>query len=172
MMSFIAAIAMAHLGPNAATAPKIEVVMEKGGTFVIETVPDKSPKTVEGILAFVKDKFYDEQRVHRVEDWVTQWGAPASKDKDLDSMEVLGGGSGKNLVFEASDVSFLRGTVGIASKGAKTGGDCQLFIVKRDSAFLDGSYAVLGRVIEGIDVVDKITRGDRIKSMQIKKEEE
>src|SRR4051794_26281765 len=65
------------------TGPKIIVNMEQGGSFDITTDPENSPKTVSHILALVKKGFYDRQRIHRVESWVTQWGAPASKTLPL-----------------------------------------------------------------------------------------
>lgn len=148
--------------------PVIQVVMENRGTFEITTDPKSSPKTVAGILSLVKSKFYDRQRVHRVESWVTQWGAPASKTKALDSDEVLGGGSGKPFPFEMCEVDFVRGVCGIASEGLQMGGDSQIFILKADALRLYHSYAVLGKVTKGMDVVDKIKKGDRIKMMRVK----
>lgn len=148
------------------SGPKIEVTMEKGGSFVISTDRVSSPKTVEHILALVDKGFYDGQRIHRVEHWVTQWGAPASKDKPLTSEEVLEGGSGKNVRFEESPIDFTRGVVGVASEGKKLGGDSQLFILKKDAFRLKGNYAVVGLVTKGMDTVDRIQWGDRIVSMR------
>jgi cyclophilin family peptidyl-prolyl cis-trans isomerase len=143
--------------------------MEKGGSFVIATDPVSSPVTVRHILRLVGTGFYDQQRIHRVEHWVTQWGAPASKDKPLDSDEVGDGGSGADILFEESPVQYLRGVVGIASRGKKKGGDSQLFILKKDAVRLNGNYAVVGLVIKGMDVVDRIGYGDRIRRIQVLK---
>lgn len=148
--------------------PVIEVRVERKGVFEITTDPKASPKTVDHILRLVRDGFYNQQRVHRVEWWVTQWGAPASKDKPIDSMEVLSGGSGKQLEFEESSVDYLRGVCGIASTGLQVGGDSQIFILKHDYERLWRSYAVLGKVTKGMDVVDSIHKGDRILSMKVK----
>ncbi len=149
------------------TGPKIEVSMSSGGKFVITTDHKGSPKTVEHILNLVKSKFYDRQRVHRVESWVTQWGAPASKTEDLTKDSVLSGGSGKQLKFEESKWDYHRGVVGVASTGLQVGGDSQLFILKRDTFRLYRSYAVVGKVTSGMDVVDAIKKGDRIRSMRV-----
>lgn len=149
------------------TGPKIRVTMERGGSFVIATDAKGSPRTVAHILDLVKSKFYDRQRVHRVENWVTQWGAPASKTKDITSEEVLGGGSGKQLPFEESKWDYHRGVVGVASTGLQVGGDSQLFILKRDTFRLYRSYAVVGKVTQGMDVVDRIAKGDRILHMRV-----
>lgn len=151
--------------------------MASGKRFVITTDPVHSPKTVAQILKLVKSKFYDKQRIHRVEYWVVQWGAPASKDQPLQikgkdgklevNPKVGDGDSGHPLPFEESNVDYLRGVVGIASDGLQLGGDCQLFVLKGDREYLYRSYAVVGKVTEGMTVVDHIKFGDRIKWMRV-----
>jgi peptidylprolyl isomerase len=147
--------------------PKLVVTMSNGKSFTITTNKSECPITVNHIVSLVKNKFYDRQRVHRVENWVTQWGAPASKTKSLDTDEVRGGGSGKDIKFEESKWDFHRGVVGIASTGLQVGGDSQIFILKGDAFRLYRSYAVLGKVTSGMSVVDGIKRGDRIKSIRV-----
>ena len=144
------------------TGPKLQFTMSNGRSFVISTAPKLSPETVKHIVGLVKRGFYDRQRVHRVEYWVTQWGAPASRTMPLSSDAVGDGGSGHDLPFEMSDVDFVRGTVGIASNGLQMGGDSQLFVIKQDRLYLWHSYAVVGKVTRGMDVVDAIKKGDRI----------
>ncbi|MEO7454248.1 MAG: peptidylprolyl isomerase [Fimbriimonadales bacterium] len=168
----ITLLAMAMLAPQAAyvpTGPIIEVRIEGRGKFEITTDTKNSPKTVAHIKELVEKKFYNRQRIHRVESWVTQWGAPASKNADLTDSKVLGGGSGKSIPFEKADVDFTRGVVGIASSGLQVGGDSQIFILKADTLRLYSSYAVLGKVTKGMDVVDAIKKGDRITKMLMKK---
>lgn len=155
--------------------PRIQFTMANGKSFVIATDPANSPKTVAHILALVKKHFYDRQRVHRVEYWVTQWGAPASRNQPMDVKDpktgkmvlndaVGDGGSGKDIsVFEPSPWDYTRGMVGIASNGLQMPGDSQLFVLKKDTLRLYRSYAVVGKVIEGMSVVDAIKRGDRIR---------
>ena len=164
------------------SGPVIVATMESGKSFEITTDPKTSPKTIAHILALVKKRFYDDQRIHRVEPWVTQWGAPASKGnkpmmiKDKTGKMVVNdavgdGGSGKDIEdFEmAPGVDFLRGVVGIASNGLQMPGDSQLFVLKSNRMYLYKSYAVVGKVTKGMDVVDKIKFGDRIKSMRVRK---
>lgn len=159
--------ANARPAPNVAlTGPRLEVKLEGLGSVIIQTDQKGSPQTVKRVVELVRSKFYDGQRFHRVEDWVVQWGAPQSK-QGVDAAGVGNGGSGKNMPFEPSRVDFTRGTVGIASTGARRGGDSQLFIVKRDSTFLNGDYAVLGRVVRGMEHVDKLRRGTRITSISV-----
>lgn len=184
MTTMIAALVLVSHGQVAPTkaedyrpaGPKIEFSMTDGSAFVITTDPKRSPKTVEHILALVKKGFYDGQRVHRVEWWVTQWGAPASRNEPMDLLnkatgkleqnpKVGDGGSGKDIpVFEgAVDVDYHRGVVGIASTGLQVPGDSQIFILKRDAFRLWNSYAVLGKVTSGMDAVGRIQRGSRFK---------
>lgn len=185
MLSALAAVAIGSQskvpGPEdyKPSGPKIEFVMQGGKSFVITTDPKNSPKTVQHILDLVKKGFYNQQRVHRVEHWVTQWGAPASKDQPFDIKGLDGklipnpavgdGGSGKDVPFEESLVDFYRGVVGVASTGLQVGGDSQLFILKKDWLRLFRSYAVVGKVTEGMSVVDAIKRGDRIVKARVLK---
>jgi len=164
-ISILAAVSPSLLGDSV-----WKVTLEGGKSFEITTDTKGSPKTVAHFEALVKKKFYDGQRFHRVmPDFVVQWGAPQSRNKPLDSPEVGSGGSGTNCVFEESKTSFKRGVVGVASTGSKVGGDSQLFVMLSDKSHLDGSYAVLGRVTKGMDVVSKIKMGDKIVSITIAK---
>lgn len=147
--------------------PKLVVTMSSGKSFTIATNKSESPITVNHIVGLVKSGFYDRQRIHRVEPWVTQWGAPASKTKPMTHEDVLGGGSGKDIKFEPSKWDFHRGVVGIASTGLQVGGDSQIFILKKDTFRLFSSYAVLGKVTSGMSVVDGIKKGDRIRSIRV-----
>jgi cyclophilin family peptidyl-prolyl cis-trans isomerase len=161
--------------------------MSSGQSFDITTDLKTSPLTVKHILDLVRKGFYDRQRVHRVEWWVTQWGAPASKTEPMDiptkqsdgstkmdlNPRVGDGGSGHDIpkFEEGANVDFVRGIVGIASDGFQLPGDSQLFILKQDAFRLYRSYAVVGKVTRGMDVVGKIQRGDRIRSMRVKREQ-
>ena len=169
MISFLVAVALAPQAVYAPSGPILEFSVAGRGKFEITTDPKRSPKTVAHIKGLVEKGFYDKQRVHRVESWVTQWGAPASKTKPMTDPEVLGGGSGKQIPFEMADVDYTRGVVGIASTGLQVGGDSQIFVLKADTLRLYSSYAVLGKVTKGMDVVDKIQKGDRITKAIVKK---
>lgn len=144
--------------------PKIEFVMASGKRFVITTDPVSSPKTVAQILDLTRRHFYDGLRVHRVENWVTQWGDPLSRHGSMNDKKMGDGGSGKNVPFEMSDVDWDRSLVGVASDGLQMGGDSQLFVLKKPAWRLFHSYAVVGKVTEGMDVVDGIKKGDRIRA--------
>lgn len=176
MTTLLATLILAQAGVQAynPTGPQIRFMMASGKSFTITTDPKSSPKTVEHIVTLVRKGFYNRQRIHRVEDWVTQWGAPASKNQPLmaknkktGKMEVTDavgdGGSGHDVPFEGSrTIDFTRGVAGIASEGLQRGGDSQIFILKKDAIRLFNSYAVLGKVTQGMDTVDAIKFGDRI----------
>lgn len=151
------------------TGPKIQFTMASGKSFVITTDPKASPKTVAHILALVRSGFYNKQRVHRVESWVTQWGDPLSKTAPMSDPKMGEGGSGRDVPFEESLIDFERGVVGVASTGLQVGGDSQLFVLKKDTLRLYRSYAVVGLVTKGMDVVDGIEKGDRIRVARVLK---
>lgn len=179
LLTLIAATAIAQSGATYnPTGPKIQFTMANGKSFVITTDPKTSPKTVAYILQRVKEKFYDGIRVHRVENWVTQWGAQQSKTEPLDVMKdgkkapndkVASGGYPKDIeAFEAAEnIDYVRGMVGVASTGLQVPGGSQIFVLKKDALRLYRSYAVVGKVTSGMDVVGTIQRGDRIKSARV-----
>lgn len=167
MTTLIASLLLLR-GGQAITGPKILVTFSSGKSFTMQMDAKNTPGTSKGIAALVKKGFYDGQRVHRVEDWVVQWGDPKSRN-GVDTPGVGGGQNSTPLPFEAGKLPFTKGTIGIASTGNQVGGDCQLFVVLRDSTFLDGNYSAAGRVVKGMDVVAHIQRGDKIASMKIVK---
>ncbi len=171
LTAFVAAVLVqsSYLKPYNPFGSQIVVTMKKGGSFVITTDPATSPKTVRHILDLVRRQFYNGLRVHRVEYWVTQWGDPASRTKPMNDPKMGDGDSGMRLPFEMSDIDFTRGVVGIASDGLQHGGDSQLFVIKQNRLYLYHSYAVVGKVTKGMEVVDAIAKGDRIASMRVRR---
>ncbi len=141
--------------PKAATKATVELV--KGGSFSFTLRLDKAPQTVERFATKARDGFYNNLTFHRVEDWVVQGGDP------------LGTGTGGGKVpSEYNDLPFKTGAVGIA-RGAdpKINNDSQWFIVKKDSDFLNGQYTNFGQLVTGLDVINGIKIGDRIKTITI-----
>ncbi|HWD39839.1 MAG TPA: peptidylprolyl isomerase [Fimbriimonas sp.] len=149
------------------SGPRIEVMLSNHKSFVITTDPKMSPKTVQAIVKLVREGFYDDQKVHRVEPWIVQWGDPQTKHLPIGDSRIGPGGSGHPIPFEGPKRIFDRGVAGIASKRDGVGGEGQIFIVKRRSAMLDGGYAMLGKVTEGMEVVDHIKLGEKIESVTI-----
>jgi peptidylprolyl isomerase len=134
-----------------AADPENTLVMElENGTVVIEMLPDVAPKHVARIKELTRQGFYDGVVFHRVMDgFMAQTGDPTGTGT---------GGSGQRIQAEFSTVPFTRGTVGMARAQDPNSADSQFFIMFADGAFLNGQYTVWGRVIEGMDVVDKIKK--------------
>jgi len=141
----------------AATASKATVELAKGGSFAFTLRPDKAPQTVARFAQKARSGFYEGLSFHRVENWVVQGGDPT------------GSGSGGNQVAsEYNDLPFVAGAVGIArASNPAQMNDSQFFIVKIDSHHLDGMYANFGLLTTGVDVVQGIKIGDKIKTIKI-----
>lgn len=124
----------------------------KDGVVVIEMRPDLAPKHVARIKELTRQGFYDGLVFHRVIDgFMAQTGDPKGNGT---------GGSGVKLPAEFSKQPFERGTVGMARSQDPNSGDSQFFICFAPAPFLDGQYTVWGRVVDGMQFVDKIQRGD------------
>jgi peptidyl-prolyl cis-trans isomerase B (cyclophilin B) len=145
--------------PGGSTKPatKATVELAKGGSFTIALRPDKAPQTVERFAGKARSGFYNNLIFHRVEDWVVQGGDP------------LGTGTGGEKVpSEYNDLTFALGAVGIA-RGADPAinNGSQWFVVKKESSFLDKQYTNFGTVTSGMDVVNGVKIGDKIKSITV-----
>jgi cyclophilin family peptidyl-prolyl cis-trans isomerase len=161
------------LGAVPARAANPVVVMETSmGTIKIELYPEKAPITVKNFLSYVDDKFYDGTIFHRVmgkentgnkEDFMIQGGGFEPEFKQKKTKDAIKNEAGNGL-------SNKRGTIAMARTNDPDSATAQFFINVKDNDFLDKSarsagYAVFGKVIEGMDIVDKIkaveTTGDR-----------
>lgn len=128
------------------------VKMAKGGEFVIQLFPDKAPITVNNFVFLVREGYYDGTTFHRVlPDFMAQGGDPTGTG---------GGGPGYIFENEDSDLTFDKaGVVAMANSGRDTNGS-QFFVTFGPAEFLNGGYTIFGQVIEGMDVVNGITRRD------------
>jgi peptidylprolyl isomerase len=125
----------------------------KDGRVVIESRPDLAPKHVARVKELVRKGFYDGLNFHRVIDgFMAQTGDPKGNGT---------GGSGVNLPAEFSRTPFERGTVGAARAADPNSADSQFFICFAPAPFLNGQYTVWGKVVQGMEFVDKIKKGDR-----------
>lgn len=151
--------------PSAAPVMVLETVK---GTIEIQLFPNDAPKSVEHIVGLVKRSFYRSQRVHRVEASLVQFGDPQSRD--MTQQGSWGTGSSYNPigVAEISKRSHVRGTVGLANSGNAKLADSQLYIMKAPSPSLNGKHAIVGQVIKGMEVVDKLQYADMIKMVTIR----
>lgn len=158
--------------PSPGAGP-IVVVETAKGTFEFETYPDDAPKSVEHLLALVKKNFYSGLRIHRMEpNFVVQFGD--KKTRDMTKRDAWGrgpdDGSGKPVgVAEISKKRLhVKGAVGFAHSGDPTKADSQIYITLAEKKTLDGRYAVIGKVISGMDVVSKLQVTDVIKRVRVK----
>ncbi len=172
-MSKLLAIIMAAMlsltgcGTNVGNAPTEEekkevpqrshvlITMADGGEIKIELIPEYAPETVENFLSLVKKGFYDGLTFHRViENFMIQGGDPEGTGM---------GGSGKNIYgefaangFKQNLLKHSRGVISMARADHPNSASSQFFIVHQNSYSLDGQYAAFGKVISGMEVVDKI----------------
>jgi cyclophilin family peptidyl-prolyl cis-trans isomerase len=122
------------------------------GRVVIELRPDLAPKHVARIKELVRQGFYDGIVFHRViEGFMAQTGDPTGTGM---------GGSGQKIDAEFSQQPFKRGTLGMARAQSPNSADSQFFIMFAEGSFLNGQYTVWGQVVEGMEFVDKIKRGE------------
>ena len=145
-------------GPNLV----IEVAGSTTGTIVIDLLSDVAPKHVEQITALAAEGAYDGVVFHRVIDgFMAQTGDVANGKQGADlSMAGTGASSRPDLVAEFSSLPFDRGTVGMARSASPDSANSQFFIMFAPAPHLDGQYTVVGQVIQGMDVVDAIKKGE------------
>jgi dolichyl-diphosphooligosaccharide--protein glycosyltransferase len=147
---------------NTTPGPQIAEITTSQGTIKAEFFPNAAPKTVDNFIELAKKGFYDGTIFHRlVPGFVIQGGDPQTKNATIDQSLWGTGGPGHNVDAEFSDIPHTRGIISMArTPNDPNSAGSQFFIVLKDSdqikAVLDGQYTVFGRVIEGMDVVDKI----------------
>jgi len=124
------------------------------GKVVVAMRPELAPRHVERIRELVREGFYDGVVFHRVIDgFMAQTGDPTGTGT---------GGSGVKLKAEFSREPHVRGTVSMARSQSPDSGDSQFFICFEDAPWLNGQYTVWGTVIEGMQNIDKIKRGEPV----------
>jgi cyclophilin family peptidyl-prolyl cis-trans isomerase len=127
------------------------------GTIVIQLDPASAPNTIQNLRSKADSGFFNGLTFHRVEHWVIQGGDPTGS----------GSGGGK-IASEYNNHRFVKGAVGIArGPDRRLNSDCQWFIVKTDSEFLNGDYTHVGQVTQGMDVVEQIRKGDKMTKVTI-----
>ena len=128
------------------------------GPVRLELYPDKAPLTVANFVNLARRGFYDGLNFHRViPDFMVQGGCPQGTGT---------GGPGYKFEDETTNgVRHERGVLSMANAGPNTNGS-QFFITHVATPWLDGKHTVFGKVIEGMDIVDKVAQGDLIKSVK------
>lgn len=132
----------------------ILITMENGDEIKAELYPEAAPKTVENFLKLVDEKFYDGLIFHRViKGFMIQGGDPTGTGM---------GGSKDTIVGEfrangfQNDLVHTRGVLSMARTNMPNSASSQFFIMHQDAPHLDGQYAAFGKVVEGMEAVDKI----------------
>jgi peptidyl-prolyl cis-trans isomerase B (cyclophilin B) len=147
--------------------PRVKVTTSRGA-FTLELFEDDAPNTVANFVWLARKGFYTKTKFHRVIPlFMAQGGDPVSRRDDPRAGE---GGPGYAIPTEPPKASRVRvpfrGTVAFANGGPDTNGS-QFFVTTGTSAHLEGKHAVFGRVVEGMDVVDRIAVGDVIESVEV-----
>lgn len=154
-------LALVCAAPAFAQAPKLPAGADPQNTLVIDTTKgriiiklrtDLAPKHAERLKQLARDGFYNNVPFHRVMDgFMAQTG---------DGKNFNGTGNSKypNLASEFTPTPFVRGVVGMARGGDPNSGNSQFFICFADASFLNGQYTVIGNVISGMDVADKLKK--------------
>ena len=162
MRSLAVLLALAA-SPALASGLEIDVTGAANGTVVIDLFEDVAPRHVEQITALASEGAYDGVVFHRViEGFMAQTGDVQHGRIDGDRSRVGTGGSDRpDIPAEfTEEMSFERGVVGMARSQNPNSANSQFFIMFEDGPFLDGQYTIVGKVTEGMDVVDAIKRGD------------
>ena len=162
LLAFFAALicvapAFAQQLPPGADPQNTLLIDTKYGRIVIKLRNDIAPKHVERIKLLAREKYYDNVPFHRViAGFMAQTG-------DGQKGDGTGGSKYPDLPAEFSKVPFKRGIVGMARKGGdNNSANSQFFIMYADGAFLNGKYTVVGEVLSGMEVVDKIKKGEPV----------
>jgi cyclophilin family peptidyl-prolyl cis-trans isomerase len=136
----------------------LAVVTTNKGRFTIELLPEDAPLNVDNFVQLARRRYFNGIVFHRVvPNFVIQGGDPRGDGN---------GGPGYQIRCEINEVPYRRGAVGMALSGKDTGGS-QWFVTHAPQPHLDGGYTVFGNVIAGMEVVDRIARGDVIKSIVV-----
>ena len=152
----VAAVATPALAQQPALDPENTLILElPGGRVTIQLLPDLAPRHVERVKVLARQGFYDNTPFHRViEGFMAQGGDPTGTG--------TGGSRLPDLPAEFSPPArarFIRGTVGAARTQNPNSANSQFFIMFAPAPSLDGQYTIWGRVVSGMDAVDKIKRG-------------
>ena len=134
--------------------PTFKITMENGGVIEGELYPDKAPQSVRNFIDLCNHHFYDGLIFHRViPGFMIQGGCPEGTGMGGPGYCIKG-----EFFFNGvkNDLKHKRGVLSMARSSSPNSAGSQFFIMHEDGEFLDGQYAAFGKVLEGMDVVDKI----------------
>ncbi len=138
------------------THPIATITMKDGGVIQLELYPETAPESVKNFISLANSGFYDGLIFHRVIfGFMIQGGDPDGKGTGGPGYSIKGEFSANGV---QNDISHVRGVLSMARATPYDSAGSQFFICHQDSTFLDGQYAAFGRVISGMDVVDRIAK--------------
>ncbi|MFC5736388.1 MULTISPECIES: peptidylprolyl isomerase [Paenirhodobacter] len=161
-----ATVALAQDGTTVPDGPGPNLVLEIGGSVsgkvVIDLLPDVAPKHVERIVKLANEHAYDDVVFHRVIDgFMAQTGDVQFGKRGADtSMAGMGGSKYPDLPAEFSNRSFSRGMVGMARSANPDSANSQFFVMFAPAPHLDGQYTIVGHVVSGMEVIDRLKKGN------------
>lgn len=155
-----------QVAPQKPEPPKIDpekvvavIEMAKGGKIIFEFYPKEAPKAVDNFITLTNKGFYNGLKFHRViEGFMAQGGDPIGDGT---------GGPGYTIKDEFNSHNHIKGTVAMARPPLPDSAGSQFYICFEPQPHLDGKYTVFGQVIEGMDIVDTIEKGDVMKKVSI-----
>ena len=152
---------------KAGNLPRVKLETARG-VIIVELFENEAPNTVANFIDLVDRQFYDGTKFHRVlADFMVQGGDPNSRDDD--PKDDGKGGPGYAIADELPEDKFrrhFRGSLAMANSGPDTNGS-QFYIAVRPTGHLDNKHTVFGRVLEGMDVVEKMEQGDTLTAVTI-----
>ena len=172
LIACLAAGSTAFSQAPARTSPgagAVIVVETEKGTFEFETYPNEAPKTVAHIIGLVNKRFYNGQRILRyVPGFVVQMGDQQTRDMTKEKMWGRAVGPQVGVAEFSKLRTHVRGAVAMAHGGDAAKADTQFYITLADTPRLNSDYVVFGKVIAGMDVVDKLRYADRIVRLTVR----
>ena len=135
--------------------PKIKIVVREYGEMIAELYPEKAPKTVENFLGLVKSGFYSGMIFHRViSGFMIQGGGYDEMFCEKDADAIYGEFAANG--YPQNDVKHEKGVLSMARTSDPNSASSQFFVMHAPAPYLDRQYAAFGKVLEGVEVVDKI----------------
>lgn len=142
------------VGGTSVNNPKVEISVKEYGTIQVELEPNVAPITVENFLSLVNDGFYDGLTFHRIiSGFMIQGGDPLGNGTGGAENRIKGEFASNGV---ENSIKHERGVISMARSSDPNSASSQFFIMHKDAQHLDGNYAAFGRVLSGIEVVDKI----------------
>ena len=141
---------------TSSTFPTATIVVKDYGTITLELYPDIAPTTVNNFIFLANSQFYDGLTFHRIiDDFMIQGGDPLGNGTGGPGYTIIGEFSGNG--FTTNTLSHTKGVISMARSNHPDSAGSQFFITSADATYLDGQYAAFGKVLTGLDIVDKLS---------------